>query len=204
MIGCRWPEAWRSTVSSSVRRRACTVAAVLASLATAAGCSAAPIVDGTPQPLTDERAGVECQRSLTDLNGEIASRLKQRFVARDGDKQIRVYVSEPDQRISTCQLGPSGHEETFASVMNDGPRDRITFYGGADAVLKAHLLIGRLPAKATTITASLPSGTTLTGSTDGDLFLIWAPGTEVEGARLTARAADGTAVTTATAPGLDT
>jgi hypothetical protein len=191
-------------VSSSVRRRACTVAAVLASLATAAGCSAAPIVDGTPQPLTDERAGVECQRSLTDLNGEIASRLKQRFVARDGDKQIRVYVSEPDKWISTCQLGPSGHEATFGTMMKDGPHDRITFYGGADAVFKAHLLVGRLPTKASTITASLPSGATLTGSTDDDLFLIWAPGTAVEGARLTARTADSTVVTTATAPGLDT
>lgn len=125
-------------------------------------------------------------------------------MARDGDRQIRVYVSEPDKWISTCQLGFSGHEETFGSVISDGPRDRITFYGGADAVLKAHLLIGRLPAKATTNTASLPSGATLTGSTDGDLFLIWGPGTAVESARLTARAADGTAVTTATAPGLGT
>ncbi|MFC7535380.1 hypothetical protein [Actinoplanes sp. GCM10030250] len=31
-------------------------------------------------------------------------------------------------------------------------------YGGAGAVFKAHLLIGRLPAKATSITASLSSG----------------------------------------------
>ena len=189
---------------SSIRRQACTVSAVLAALATAAGCATATVADETPQPLTDEQAGAACRRSLTDLNGETADRLEQRFVARDGDKQIRVYLSEPDKWISTCRLGPAGPEETFGSVTDDGPRDRIIFYGGADAVLKAHLLIGRLPAKATTITASLPSGATLTGSTDGDLFLIWAPDTAVEGARLTARAADGTAVTTATAPGLGT
>jgi hypothetical protein len=191
-------------MSSSVRRRACTVTAVLAALATAAGCNAATIAEETPQPLTDDQASAACQDSLTELNGEIAGRLEQRFVARDGDQQIRVYVSEPDKWISTCQLGPSGHEATFGTMMNDGPHDRITFYGGADAVFKAHLLMGRLPTKASTITASLPSGATLTGSTDGDLFLIWAPGTAVEGARLTARTADSTVVTTATAPGLNT
>ncbi|MEV0897149.1 hypothetical protein [Actinoplanes sp. NPDC049802] len=185
---------------SSVRRRAYTVTAVLAALATAAGCSTGSIADQTPQPLTDDQAGAECRRGLTELNGETADRLEQRFVARDGDNQIRVYVSEADKWISTCQLGPFGHEATFGSRMDDEPHDRITFYGGADAVLKAHLLIGRLPTKAITITASLPSGATLTGSTDGDLFLIWAPGTEVEGARVTARTADGTVVTTATAP----
>ncbi|MFD1364030.1 hypothetical protein [Actinoplanes sichuanensis] len=175
---------------------------MLAVLALATGCSAATIADETPQPLTDEQAGAACQRSLTDLNGEAAGRLEQRFVSRDGDKQIRVYVSEPDKWISTCRLGAAGLEETFGSVMEDGPDDRITFYGGADAVLKAHLLIGRLPAGATSITATLPSGATLTGATDDNLFLIWAPGTEVEGVRLTARARDGRAVTTTTAPGL--
>jgi hypothetical protein len=128
--------------------------------------------------------------------------LEQRFVSRDGDEQIRVYVSEPDKWISTCRLGAAGMEEAFGSAIEEGPKDRITFYGGADSVLKGHLLIGRLPAEATSITASLPSGATLTAATDGNLFLFWAPGTEVEGARLTARAADGTAVTTATAPGL--
>ena len=190
-------------MSSSARRRAPTVAAVLAALATMAGCSATTNADETAQPLTDERAGAACRRSLAELNGEIASRLKQRFVAREGDHQIRVYVSESDKWISTCRVGAAGVEETFGSRTNDGPHDRITFYGGADAVLKAHLLVGRLPSKATSITASLPSGATLTGSTDGDLFVIWAPGTAVEGARLTAHAADGTAVTTGTAPGLD-
>ena len=189
-------------MSNSVRQWAYTVTAVLVALATAAGCSPATIADEAPQPLTDEQAGAACQRSLTELNGEAAGRLRQRFVSRDGDKQIRVYVSEPDKWISTCRLGASGVEETFGSVIDDGPHDRITFYGGADAVFKGHLLIGRLPARATSITASLPSGTTLTGTTDGNLFLIWAPGTEVEGARLTARAADGRAITTAPAPDL--
>ncbi|MBM2620574.1 hypothetical protein JIG36_34240 [Actinoplanes sp. LDG1-06] len=176
--------------------------AVLAALAALAGCSATTSADETPQPLTDEQAGAACRRSLTELNGETASRLKQRFVAHDGDNQIRVYVSEPDEWISTCRVGAAGVEETFGGRTNVGPPDRITFYGGADAVLKAHLLVGRLPSKATSITASLPSGATLTGSTDGNLFVIWAPGTAVEGAQLTAHAADGTTVTTGTAPGL--
>ncbi|MCO8274128.1 hypothetical protein M1L60_26355 [Actinoplanes sp. TRM 88003] len=189
---------------SSFRRWAPTVTAVLAVLAAAPGCRAASTTDEMARPLTDEQAGAACRRDLAELNGEIADRLEQRFVARDGDGQIRVYVSEPDERISTCRLGASGVEETFATRTDDGPQDKIIFYGGADAVLKAHLLIGRLPARASSITASLPSGATLTGSTDRDLFLIWAPGTAVGGARLTARATDGTTITTATAPGLGT
>ncbi|GAA4605142.1 hypothetical protein BJY16_005268 [Actinoplanes octamycinicus] len=130
-------------------------------------------------------------------------RLAERFVVRDGDRQIRVYLSEADKWISTCRIGPAGAEETFGTVLNAGPADKITLYGDLDAVLKAKMLIGRLPAKATAITAKLPSGRTLTGARDRDLFLIWAPDTEVEGARLTATGADGKVVATVTAPGVD-
>ncbi|WP_203830269.1 hypothetical protein [Actinoplanes palleronii] len=60
-----------------------------------------------------------------------------------------------------------------------------------------------MPAKATSVTATLRSGRTVTGSRDGDLFLIWAPGADVEGARLTASGPNGKVIATTTAPRVD-
>ncbi|MFI7599847.1 hypothetical protein [Actinoplanes sp. NPDC049681] len=59
---------------------------------------------------------------------------------------------------------------------------------------------GHLPKGAATINARLPSGQVVTGAHDGDIFLIWAPGASVRGARLTAAGPDGSIVDTATAP----
>ncbi|GGR41898.1 hypothetical protein GCM10010168_70680 [Actinoplanes ianthinogenes] len=171
-------------------------------VAALAGCGSGEPAAEPSGPLTEAQAVAACQKDLTELNSAMTPRLRERFVVRDGDRQIRIYTSEADKWISTCRVGPSGAEETFGTVTTDGPADKITLYGDLDAVLKAKVLIGKLPAKATGITAKLPSGRTLTGSRDGDLFLVWAPDTPVERAVLTATGKDGKVLATVTAPGV--
>ena len=156
--------------------------------------------DPPPGPPTEAEVAAQCLESLRRLNGTNVGEPIQRLVARDGDTQVRVYVTDRGGWISTCRSGPQGEEETFGTIMEPGRPDRIRLFGGGDAVLKAHLLLGRLPKGATTIKARLSSGRTVTGTDDGDLFLVWAPGASVEGARLTATRNDGSTADTATVP----
>lgn len=151
--------------------------------------------------LTEAQVAAQCLDSFRQLNGDTIGEPVQRLLARDGDSQVRVYVAGPGEWISICRSGRWGEEETFGTVMEPGPPDRIRLFGGEDSVLKANLLLGHLPRGAATITARLPSGQVVTGTHDGDIFLIWAPGASVRGARLTAARQDGSAVDTATAPG---
>jgi hypothetical protein len=163
-----------------------------------AGHSAAAV----SPPLTEAQVAADCVRLYHELNGASSAEPAPRFVVRNGDRQLRVYVSEPDNWISVCRAGRSGADEVYGTVMEKGRPDRIQFFGGADTVLKARVLLGRLPTGATTIKARLSSGQTVTGTRDGDIFLVWSPDGAVDGARLTAFRPDGSVAATAAAPGL--
>ncbi len=190
---------------SSFGPRARLAAAVLGGVAAvttavAMGWGAAQPAGPASAPLTEEQANAECLRTYDELSPDSAGQPDHRLTVRDGHGQLRVYVSEPPDWVSTCRIGESGVEQTFGTVMEDGPADRIRLFGADDAVVKARLLIGRLPAGATAITAELPSGRTLAGTRNGDLFVVWAPDTSVADARLTASRPDGTVVATGAAP----
>ncbi len=79
-------------------------------------------------------------------------------------------------------------------------KDRIQLFSAEDAVLKSNLVVGRVPKGTTTIQAQLASGRIVTGSHDGDVFVIWAADHSVRGAQLTATQADGSVIAAASAP----
>jgi hypothetical protein len=157
--------------------------------------------DAPSGPMTEAQVAAQCRETLQQLNGDTFGEPVQRLVARNGDSRIRVYVAGRSKWISVCRSGRWGEEETFGTVMEPGRADRIRLFGGEDSVLKANLLLGHLPKGAATIKARLPSGQIVTGAHDGDIFLVWAPGASVRGARLTAARSDGSVVDTAAAPG---
>lgn len=161
----------------------------------------AAAADALSGPMSEAQVTAQCLESVRQLNGDTFGEPVQRLVARNGDSQVRVYVAGRSERISSCLSGKRGEETTFATVMEPGRADRICLFGGDASVLKANLLLGRLPKGAGTITARLPSGQVLTGAHDSDVFLVWAPGASVGGALLTAAKVDGSVVDTAVAPG---
>lgn len=181
---------------------AVVVAAVgVAAVSVARSQQAGYFADAAPGPVTEAQVAAQCLHSFHQLNGDTFGEPVQRFIARNGDSQIRVYVAGRSEWISVCRSGQQGEEQTFGTVMEQGRADRIRLFGGEDSVLKADLLLGHLPKGAATIKARLPSGQVLAGAHDGDIFLIWAPGASVRGARLTAARPDGSVVDTAAAPG---
>lgn len=150
--------------------------------------------------MTEAQVDAQCLNSFHQLNGDTFGEPVQRLVTRNGDGQVRVYVAGRSEWISICRSGRQGEEETFGTVMEPGRADRIRLFGGEDSVLKANLLLGHMPKGAATIKARLPSGQVLTGTHNGDIFLVWAPGDSVQGAQLTAAQPDGTVLDTAAAP----
>ncbi len=151
------------------------------------------------RPETDEQLAALCRQRYTEINPHLIGDPEQRFVARDGDYQARVYVSAADNWIIVCRDDPPG-VRTFGTRMEPDAEDGIELFGAWDSVLKANLVIGRLPARTTTIRARLASGRVVTGSHDGEVFVIWAVDDSVLGARLTATGADGAVIAVAAAP----
>jgi hypothetical protein len=157
-------------------------------------------VDVAAGPAVDAKTSAECRRLYADLNPELVGEPVQRLLVRHNAQQLRVYVSETDNRIGSCQSGQDGVEQTFTTVMDNGPANRIQFFGEWDAVAKANLLLGRVPTGTTTIKAHLASGQTVTGTHDGDIFVVWMPNHSVASAQITALGPDGSAIATAIAP----
>jgi hypothetical protein len=138
------------------------------------------------RPITDAEISAECQRLNAELNHDFVGEPVQRLVVERGASKLRVYVSEADNWISVCRSNVQGVESTFGTVMEDGPADRLRLFGGWDAVGKANVLFGHLPAGATTVKARLASGQVVTGTDDGEIFVIWTPQDSVEKAQITA------------------
>lgn len=165
-------------------------------LAFVAGCSA----DVPPAPLTDQQLTRECLAAEPINHSQPVGTPVERIIARNGGDQARVYVSEADNWISVCLSDSTGLTQVFGTATDFGPDGPITLFGADDAVLKPRVVLGRLPAGATRIDAVLTSGEQVAGVRDGDIFLIWAPGRTVGGARLTATAPDGAIIAGVTAP----
>lgn len=160
------------------------------------------------RPMTDEDIAAKCRERYTDLNPHLTGEPVQRFVARAGDEQARVYVSEIDNWMIVCRKDSIG-VWTLGTVMEAGAGNGIELFGAEDSVLKAGLVVGRVPEGTTTIRARLGSGRTVGASHDGDVFVVWLPGDagrdahtgdSLRGARLTATRADGSVAAVATAP----
>jgi hypothetical protein len=141
----------------------------------------------------------QCRELSTEISHHLTGEPVQRFVARDGDYQARVLVSEADNWMIVCRDDPTG-VSTLGTRMAQGGRGRIELFEAEDSVLKANLVVGRLPTGTTTIRARLASGRVVTGAHDGDVFIIWATADSVGGAQLTAAGADGAVIATAAAP----
>ncbi|MBQ0907054.1 hypothetical protein KBX63_34770 [Micromonospora sp. U21] len=138
--------------------------------------------------------------NYAELSLPVKAKPVERILLRKEGGWLRVHVSEPDNWIHACEGGPAGMQRGFGCLMEQGPPDKLRFFGGYDSVLKARLLLGHLPTGATSIEARLVSGQTIRGDHDGDIFVIWAPGVSVEGAQVTATGSDGVIIATTTAP----
>jgi hypothetical protein len=119
---------------------------------------------------------------------------------RDGDTWLHVYTLDAGRWIATCQGGPAAAGGGFGTIVSDGPDTRMRFHGGYDSVFKGHLLLGHPPSAATRVHATLASGEPLDAVIDGDLFLIWKPGVDIEGAQLVATSADSALLEQLSAP----
>lgn len=153
-----------------------------------------------PEPPSEAEVTAECRRLYTELHPTFRAVPEKRFEIRQGDDLLRVYVSATDQWISVCGSGSEGVNQAFATPLTDGPPDQFRLFSNEGSMLKANLVLGRLPAGATTVEARLTSGETVTGTHDGDVFAIWAPDGTVSGAQLTAARTETTVVATTTAP----
>ncbi|MCA2211568.1 hypothetical protein [Jidongwangia harbinensis] len=151
------------------------------------------------RPMTDAETGAECHRLSAGLQHGFAGVPAQRLEVERGDSTLRVYVSEADDWISVCRSGTAGVDLTFGTVMESGPADSIRLFGDGDAVVKANVLVGQLPAGATTVRARLASGRVVTGTDDGGIFVVWDPTDSVRSARVTAYGPGGSVVAEATA-----
>lgn len=156
--------------------------------------------DSDPTPPGDTEVAAECRRLYTQFNPTFRALPDQRFEVRQGDELLRVYVSEPDEWIGICRSGPTGVVQTFGNRMTDGPAGQLRLYGAEDAGVESDLVLGSLPTGATAIEARLPSGETVTGGHDGDVFAVWTPRRDMTGAQLTATGPDATVLATTTVP----
>jgi hypothetical protein len=93
--------------------------------AVAMSCSGEQPVGMASAPLTEEQANAVCLQNYDELSPDSARQPDHRLTVRDGHHQIRVYVSEPADWVTTCKIGGSGLEQTFNTVMEDGPADQI-------------------------------------------------------------------------------
>jgi hypothetical protein len=152
------------------------------------------------QPPTDADIAAKCRENYTYTDTHLVGEPVQRFVARDGDEQVRVYVSEIDNWMIVCRADAMGVRSGMGTDMEPTRADRIQLFNADDAVLKANLVVGRIPAGTTTINARLASGRVVTGTHDSEVFVVWAAGASVRGAQLTATRADGSVIAATTAP----
>ncbi|WP_210918666.1 hypothetical protein [Micromonospora sp. U21] len=160
----------------------------------------AQATDVPPWRVSEEQAAERCLDNYAELSLPVKAKPVERILLRKEGGWLRVHVSEPDNWIHACEGGPAGMQRGFGCLMEQGPPDKLRFFGGYDSVLKARLLLGHLPTGATSIEARLVSGQTIRGDHDGDIFVIWAPGVSVEGAQVTATGSDGVIIATTTAP----
>lgn len=97
------------------------------------------------QPMTDADIAAKCRENYTYSNSHLVGEPVQRFVARDGDEQARVYVSEIDNWMIVCRADTTGVRSGLGTDMEPGPADRLQLFNADDAVLKANLVVGRVP-----------------------------------------------------------
>ncbi|GAA1645899.1 hypothetical protein [Actinoplanes couchii] len=155
--------------------------------------------DSNPAPPTPEAIVAECRQLYGELNPTFRGLPAQRFEVTKGDELLRVYVSDVDDWINVCRSGPTGVDAAAGTRMSDGPDDQLRLFDSSASMLRANLLLGHVPAGATTIEARLTTGQVVTGDHDGDVFAIWSPDAPVAGAQVTATGPAGTTLT-ATAP----
>lgn len=141
--------------------------------------------DTDPAPPTADSIQAECRRLYTELNPSFRTLPAQRLEMRKDDELLRVYVSEPDNYVSVCRSGANGLDAVAGTPMGEGPADQLRLFSSEDSMLKENLLLGHVPAGATTIEARLASGEMVTAAHDGDVFAIWSPDATVEGAQVT-------------------
>lgn len=150
---------------------------------------------------TEQQQAARCLEHYGELNLPVKAKPEERMLLRQNGAWLRLYVSKPDNWITACHGNLDGLTGNFGTIMDDGPADKLRFFGGYDSVLKAHLLLGHMPTGGAFIEARLPNGQTIKGSHDGDIFVIWPPaGIEIEGAQVTVSTQDGAIIATANAP----
>lgn len=185
------------------RRRLVAAAAGLVLLAGAGVAVAAGyerlVAGDQVRPVTDEEVAATCRERYTDLRPDLTSEPVQRFVARDGGFQARVYVAEADNWMIVCRSDAPGIR-TMGTWMEPRPQSGIQLFSADDAVMKFNAVLGRMPAGATALRARLASGRVVAGAHDGDVFVVWAAGDSVRGAQLTATGPDGAVIAVAAAP----
>jgi hypothetical protein len=189
--------------TTGARRR--VAAAVVAGMVLLAGVGVLSWRNGyatavATRPLTDADIAAKCRENYTYTDTHLVGEPVQRFVARDGDEQARVYVSEIDNWMIVCRADAAGVRSGLGTDMEPGPADRLQLFNAEDAVMKANLVVGRVPAGTMTIRARLASGRVVTATHDSEVFVVWAAGASVRGAEVTATRADGSVIAVTTAP----
>lgn len=152
-----------------------------------------------PWQMDEDRAAERCVTEHT-ASPQAKGKPIQAMLLRKDSGWLRVYVSEPDNWIIACQGGPDALMGAFATAMRDDSVVEGRFFGGYESVVKGHLLLGRVPEGTAFIEAVLPGGRTLQGEHNGAIFVVWAPGVSVEGARVTFMTKDRDVITTDAAP----
>ncbi|MEU8006444.1 hypothetical protein AB0B66_35245 [Catellatospora sp. NPDC049111] len=157
-----------------------------------------PEEDTDGKPVPQDQAAAECL-ALGD-GPEPRGTPVQRLAMQVGDDWLRMYVADDPHWVRVCEGNQYGHYQGFGSIIEEPPAQGLHFFGGWDAVAKAKVLMGALPAGATAIEARLVSGEVLRGTHDGVYFAIWSPDATVEGATVTATGTDGKVIASAPAP----
>jgi hypothetical protein len=177
------------------------VNALLTSMALAALVAGCGSDSRSPAESQTEQAQLQdCRSGWADLGRPVEAQPVPRLTLRDGDTWLHAYTLDAGRWIATCQGGPAAGSGGFGTIVSDGPDTRMRFHGGYDSVLKGHLLLGHPPPTAARIHATLASGQRLDAAIDGDLFIIWKPGIDVEGAEVVATNADGVVLQRLPAP----
>jgi hypothetical protein len=180
---------------------ALVIAVAVAVVAAAWMARRGPTDDRPPWQMSEDQTVAQCRLSHHSQEQlALNTRAVERMLLRKGDGWLRVYVAEPDNYINACEGGPHGFMQSFGARMDPDEPGQLRFFGGYDSVLKARLLLGRMPTGAAFIQARLSNGQIIQGNHDGDVFVIWAPGISVDGAQVTATNQEGVVIATAPAP----
>ncbi len=153
---------------------------------------------GYEEPVPEDDAAAQCLAG--DGTQAPPDGLVQRVrVARDG-WWLRLYVSDTAHWAQLCGGREHGFEYGYGTAVEPVPAGGLRFTGGYEAMHKAGVLMGRVPAGATAITAYLPDGGLVQAGTGDGWFVVWAPGVALDGAEVRAVGPDGAVVTSAAAP----